>query len=52
MENKMKEWVKPELTVLVRSKPENAVLNVCKLYGGGGAFQVCSVYSCGSGIIS
>ena len=28
-ENK-KEWVEPELIVLVRSKPEEAVLTVCK----------------------
>ena len=29
-----KEWSKPELTVLVRSNPEEAVLAVCKLPGG------------------
>jgi hypothetical protein len=26
-----KQWQKPELTVLVRSKPEEAVLTTCKL---------------------
>jgi len=26
-----KEWVEPELMVLVRSKPEEAVLGACKL---------------------
>jgi len=31
-ENK-KEWITPELIVLVRSKPEEAVLAVCKLEG-------------------
>lgn len=33
MENKQqakKEWTKPELTVLVRSNPEEAVLSACK----------------------
>jgi hypothetical protein len=29
-----KEWLKPELIVLLRSKPEEAVLDTCK----GGAF--------------
>jgi hypothetical protein len=27
-----KEWYEPELIVLVRSKPEEAVLSVCKAY--------------------
>ena len=31
-ENK-KEWSEPELIVLVRSKPEEAVLTTCKQYG-------------------
>ena len=33
----MKEWKKPELTILVRNKPEEAVLSSCKQgdgYGG------------------
>ena len=29
-----KEWQKPELIVLVRSKPEEAVLAACKAWGG------------------
>jgi hypothetical protein len=29
----MKEWTSPELTVLVRSNPEEAVLTGCKTYG-------------------
>lgn len=29
-----KEWTEPELIVLVRSKPEEAVLMVCKEAGG------------------
>jgi hypothetical protein len=29
-----KQWQRPELTVLVRSKPEEAVLTYCKLTGG------------------
>ena len=28
-----KEWTKPELIVLVRSKPEEAVLSACKALG-------------------
>jgi len=31
-----KPWEKPELTVLVRSRPEEAVLTGCKTSGGGG----------------
>ena len=31
-----KEWRKPELIVLVRSKPEEAVLAKCKNYGEAG----------------
>ena len=31
-----KEWRKPELTVLVRNKPEEAVLAGCKSGGQGG----------------
>jgi hypothetical protein len=29
-----KEWVKPELTVLVRNEPEEQVLMGCKTMGG------------------
>ncbi|MCX5977450.1 MAG: hypothetical protein NTV33_11675 [Coprothermobacterota bacterium] len=29
-----KEWTEPELIVLVRNKPEEAVLRVCKTYSG------------------
>ena len=32
----MKEWKCPELTVLVRSNPEEAVLSGCKMVGAGG----------------
>ena len=34
-ENK-KAWVEPELIVLVRNKPEEAVLTVCKVAGSSG----------------
>jgi len=42
LENKQqakKEWTKPELTVLVRNKPEETVLTACKrdMNGGPGA---------------
>jgi len=37
METNMSAWSKPELTVLVRSRPEEAVLTACKLPGGGTA---------------
>ena len=30
-----KEWTKPELIVLVRNKPEEAVLTACKFASGG-----------------
>ena len=29
-------WNTPEMTVLARGKPEEAVLYTCKKYGGGG----------------
>jgi hypothetical protein len=29
-------WTPPELTVLVRNKPEEAVLETCKMFTGGG----------------
>ena len=31
-----KEWMTPELIVLVRSKPEEAALTGCKIWGMGG----------------
>jgi len=34
-----KHWEKPELTVLVRNKPEEQVLNACKTFGPGLAGQ-------------
>jgi len=41
----MKAWSKPELTVLVRSRPEEAVLNGCKMEtandGPGGGVATC-----------
>jgi len=36
MTESKKEWVAPELIVLVRSKPEEAVLGACKDGGVGG----------------
>jgi hypothetical protein len=33
----MKEWKSPELTVLVRSNSEEAVLTACKFNGYGGS---------------
>ena len=35
----MKEWTKPELIVLVRSKPEEAVLTSCKGVNAAGGDQ-------------
>jgi len=34
------EWKTPELIVLVRSKPEEAVLTTCKKASGGGRLQL------------
>lgn len=37
-------WTTPELIVLVRSKPKEAVLTICKMIGGGGfssAYNLC-----------
>ena len=50
-------WSKPELIVLVRSGPEEAVLSVCKLFGfDGPAFstQSCNAPSelCTNGLAS
>jgi hypothetical protein len=39
MKENKKEWVVPELSVLVRSKPEEAVLTACKLSTGWKAGQ-------------
>lgn len=39
-QGKKKEWVAPELVVLVRSHPEEAVLTVCKGTGTSGPVQV------------
>jgi len=36
----MKTWEKPKLIVLVRNKPEEAVLDVCKHAVGSGAFNM------------
>lgn len=36
MKNCRKKWGKPELTVLVRSNPEESVLLACKAGGGAG----------------
>jgi hypothetical protein len=49
-ENK-KEWVTPELIILVRSKPEEAVLGGCKVftetnYGASGIYATCSITAC------
>ena len=50
---KKKVWVKPEMTILVRNKPEEAVLSACKFKSIGGpslmncknnASGPCSVY--------
>lgn len=30
-----KKWEKPELVILVRSKTEEGVLEICKIYEGG-----------------
>ena len=39
MTKSKKEWVEPELIVLVRSKPEEAVLAVCKADASGSSTQ-------------
>jgi len=45
---KKKTWIKPELIVLVRSKPEEAILRACKTWTGtiGNAnwFNHCDAY--------
>jgi hypothetical protein len=49
MEKKKKTWAEPKLTALVRRKPEEDILRICKVHDGqagdGGAFYVgCIVY--------
>jgi hypothetical protein len=54
MRESKKEWSKPELLVLVRGEPEEAVLTWCKsnvylstFYGPNGTTNVnCSAYNC------
>ena len=51
MTESKKAWVEPELIVLVRSKPEEAVLAGCKVftetnYGAGGIYGTCSITVC------
>jgi len=43
-----KEWKTPELTVLVRSKPEEAVLGACKSWVVGSAGANSRGLACGS----
>ena len=51
METEKKQWQKPELIVLVRGKPEEAVLAGCKLSprlgSGKNFYDVCHDYPCG-----
>ena len=47
---RMKTWKKPKLIVLVRSRPEEAVLNNCKqelVTGAGGTLDKCYEYFAG-----
>ena len=50
MTDTKKKWVKPELTVLLRSKPEEAVLQACKDISSGsginGKFGGCGETVC------
>jgi len=54
MNKKNKLWVQPELTVLVRRKPEEGILENCKMFSGttgweavnNGCFRLCSQSSC------
>ena len=39
MEQPKKQWQEPRLVVLVRSKPEEAVLKRCKIEGYGGPME-------------
>jgi hypothetical protein len=47
MEEK-KQWSKPALVVLVRSKPEEAVLQACKTSGSGANGRDCEAGGCPS----
>jgi len=42
MTESRKEWQKPELIVLVRSKPEEAILGFCKVTSIGGLWLILS----------
>lgn len=43
----MKKWEKPQLVVMTRSKPEEAVLGFCKILGeGGGPEAAYAVFAC------
>jgi len=51
MTESKKNWVTPELIVLVRSKPEEGVLAGCKVfsetnYGANGIYGTCSITVC------
>jgi hypothetical protein len=41
-----KEWKTPELIVLVRSKPEEAVLTACKTSSAGGTGPSATLFGC------
>ena len=55
MEQK-KEWVQPELTVIVRRKPEEGILGACKLYptsvGDQSEHNMCAADECVSACYS
>ncbi len=36
MKSEVKQWQKPELIILVRSRPQESVLTACKVTGGYG----------------
>ena len=46
----MKKWVKPELVVLVRHQPEEAVLQNCKTGDGGGPGVSSGYDRCSEGV--
>lgn len=54
LENQKKAWVTPELIVLVRSKPEEAVLLTCKITGNavGPALKLCAKTSGSCALVS
>lgn len=43
---KKKKWITPQLIVLVRGKPEEAILGVCKSYSAWGGFPDVTVKQC------